>query len=294
MDGFFAQQRLSTCSELSWIAIILLEPGFEHFVDGGALPGGVMLRLDRIQRTKVQYRLRIESERVRLQPIEVGDRNPPGPSLQRRLRRGTPGRPYVVAGIDRLGEPFEPLVARHPASHCLQSQPKARGNGRRTAVVLRTRQQHTRCAERAHEVMGGEARPELKTRKTQRLSDLRRKPGIGIGQGRPIALVHAAQHHQVGFLKPSFDQAPDENPGMAAEGTPHRQSRHLATQDGNDVFRRHADRGSARGLLKLGKQFGREPSVRAAPGSVPCQLSHRFTQLRSDMGQVRGEICICQ
>jgi hypothetical protein len=77
-------------------------------------------------------------------------------------------------------------------------------------------------AERAGEIVRGQADPPLQRRQAELVPDARREPRVGRRQRRPGAFVEAAQDHQVGLLQPRLEQAPDEDARMLAVRRPHR------------------------------------------------------------------------
>ena len=88
MDRFTREQLLGAGPQPVRIAIVLLKPLLEHFVDRGALPSGRMIRVDRVDRAQLQDGLRIISERIRFEPVHGGDRDAVGPLFCRQRRRG--------------------------------------------------------------------------------------------------------------------------------------------------------------------------------------------------------------
>src|SRR3546814_7752051 len=77
------------------VAVILLHPGFEDGVNGASPPRGTGVGVDGVEGGKAQHLARIEGERVRLQPVDVGHSNGARPDSdvgrRRRLRRGAIG-----------------------------------------------------------------------------------------------------------------------------------------------------------------------------------------------------------
>ena len=141
------------------------------------------------------------------------------------------------------GEAFEAGVAGEAAGHRLQPQPQARGDGRRAAVAAGAGEQDARGAQRAHEIMRGEAGAEVEPGQAEVAADARGEPRVGARRGGPNAFVHPAEDHQIGLLEPRFEQAPDADPRVAAVGA--------ADRDGGEQFAaaarsRRLRRGSAR------------------------------------------------
>ena len=96
-------------AQLRRIAIVLLHPGFEHLVDRAAAPGGGRIGVDRVERRQAEHLARVESVRIGLEPVDLGDRDRARPA-----RRGSgdgAGRPAgrCAAGpVERL-RPFAQL-----------------------------------------------------------------------------------------------------------------------------------------------------------------------------------------
>ena len=62
----------------------MLQPFLERLVDGDPLPPRRMVGIDRVDRPQLEDRLRVEGERVGLEPVDCGDGDPVRPLLTRR------------------------------------------------------------------------------------------------------------------------------------------------------------------------------------------------------------------
>ena len=129
--------------QLVGVALVLGQPLLEHLVDRAALPRGAVVGVDRVEAAQAEDRLRVESERVGLEPVDRGHRDPARPLLRAAATaRGRLGGLRRARVVERRGEPLEPRVAREPAGHRPQPQPEARGDGRRAAVAPGAGDQH--------------------------------------------------------------------------------------------------------------------------------------------------------
>src|SRR6476469_1847388 len=111
MDGLLLQEPLCTCPELFGIALVLLQPLLENFVYRGSLPGRSMIRVHRLDRAELQYRLSIESEWVGLQAIDRRYGDLVRPLLRGRARLGLFNRACRAWIVEGSGKALETRVA---------------------------------------------------------------------------------------------------------------------------------------------------------------------------------------
>src|SRR5436190_18755069 len=106
-----------------------------------------MVLVNLVEASKAQDALRVESKRVRLEPVDLRDPDILRTVLGRRRRAGAASGLDVARIVERRDEPFEARVAGDAAGHRLQPQPEARCDGRRTFVSARPSDERPRGAE---------------------------------------------------------------------------------------------------------------------------------------------------
>jgi hypothetical protein len=194
MNRLVAKKLLGARAKLARVAIVMLQPFLEHLVNGLALPPGGMVGVDRVFHSKLQDRARIESERVRFQPVDRGDRNLCGALFGRRRWRRPISWNRRTRIVERPSDPFEHPVARKAGADCVQTQQEARRHRRRAALAFGARDEDFGRPERAREIVGGKADAELERRHAESRSNLGRKPRVGRGKRGPHAFIEAAKH----------------------------------------------------------------------------------------------------
>ena len=250
-----------------------------------------MVGVDRVHARAAEDRLGIESERIGLEPVDRGHRDPVRPLLGRRAmaragRRAAAGRDRrapasaVPAGVARQAR-------RLIASSRSQKRDATVGELRsRRARVIST----SRRTQRAGEIVRGKPDPEFEAG-MPRSPDLRREPWIGRRQAPASALVEPAEDDQVGALQPRLEQAPDEDARMAAIGRAH--ACPSSSWRSNGTASSGADASAAPRLgdaCKLGEQLGghRARRARARPRS-PASACAASRQHAGKRGQRIGD-----
>ena len=180
-----------------------------------------MVVVDRIESSQAEHRLRIECERVGLEPVDRGHGNParplaggwPGCGRLRRLRSRRDRRaPMRAARAGCRGR----RRRSSPAAAARSARPRSA-----SGVAPGAGDQHLRRAQRAGEIVGGKADPELQARQARASSGFSAPATDRAPARRPDALIEPAEHHQVRLLQPRFEQSPDEDSRMAAIGRAH-------------------------------------------------------------------------
>src|SRR4051812_48444270 len=129
MDRIVVKQLFRPRPKLIRIAFVMPEPLLEHFVDRAPLPGGGMVRIDRIDPAKAEDRLRVERKRVGLQAIDGSDRYPLGALGSGWSRRWASGRARRPRIVERSRQSLERNIARQAAADRVQPQQEARRHG---------------------------------------------------------------------------------------------------------------------------------------------------------------------
>ena len=70
MDRLVFQQQFRAAAELGGITLIMLLPVLQHLVHRDPFPARGVVVVDRIALAEAEDRLRVESERIRHQPVD--------------------------------------------------------------------------------------------------------------------------------------------------------------------------------------------------------------------------------
>ncbi|OYW87669.1 MAG: hypothetical protein B7Z20_04590, partial [Sphingobium sp. 32-64-5] len=162
--------------------------------------------------------------------------------------------------------------------HGLQTQPEARGDGRRAAAAAGTGDHDIGRAQRTREIMGGKTDTLFQSRQPQFLPDTRGEPWIGRGQTRPCPFVEARKDHQVGLLQPRFQQAVNGDARMPALRWPHRLRLQQAAEQIGQRRCLHPLRASRRGAFHLGKEVGERAPLMPRPDLIAGHYSRDIAQ----------------
>jgi hypothetical protein len=117
MNRIVLEEALRSPAQAVGLAIVVLKPLLEDLVHGDALPCSSVLGVHWLKRAKLQYRLGVEGIRVRFQPIELRNRDPPWPLVRGQAGRRTIGRMRKARIIEAGCDPLELDIARQAAAH---------------------------------------------------------------------------------------------------------------------------------------------------------------------------------
>jgi hypothetical protein len=265
MNGFVTEQFFGPWTQLIRIAFVVLQPFFEDLMDRFTFPARGVVVVDGISHPKVENLLRIESERIRIEPIDCRDGNAVGTLCGRRRRLGPGHRLRWPRIVDRPHQPLQTDVARQATAHRIEPQKEARSNCRRSAVASCARNQHLGRSKSAGKVVRRKTDSEFESGHSQIRPHLGWKPGIRRRKCGPHTLVEPAENDEIRALEACLEQAPDKDPRMPPIGQPNRALVEQVAQHGNRGGRIHCH--AHRGLtgLNFGEQLRRHSSGRAPP-----------------------------
>ena len=277
------------------IAIVLFHPRFEHFVHLAASPGGRGIGIDGVEGGKPEHTAGIESERVGLETIDLGDGDP-----RRAFGRAwgrPPGRSPIRGPIDRLGPFAQHRRPGHAAGHRLNPQPEARRDSGRARIAARAGDDHLRCPQRRGEIMRRQADPPFQRRQPELRTEPWREPRIGRGQGRPDPFVEPPKDHEVGPLEPRLDKAPDEQAGMLAIRRAHGDAGHHPLDEAGKLGRVDSFGPKPGSILQFRPQIRCGASRGSGPKGIAAQQRRRFAQCADQHRELRlgeGRLERCQ
>ena len=123
VDRISLNQCSGATDQIVGVALRILEPILENFVDRTALPRRAVIGIDRVEPVEAEHGARIESEWIGLQPVDLGHGN-----LARAVGGGwaglrAAGGEMLARVVDHRDEAFELVIAREAAGHRHQPKP---------------------------------------------------------------------------------------------------------------------------------------------------------------------------